>query len=216
MFGGYLMKFEKLSENKIRITLTNQDLAEKEIDFHVFMSNSIESQDILLDMLEEAKKETGFDPENYNLRIEALAMADTSFIFTITKELPEEEKQKLSKKKFTVKRKCLNPTSAQAIYSFVTFDDFCSFLQFLEESKLLDNITHIADSILLYQYKDKYYLLMNSIHSDVVNKLKFYAGITEFAKYVTNSKVFASKLVECGNLIMENNALEIGFKHFVK
>lgn len=208
------MKFEKLSENKIRITLTIQDLAEKEIDFHVFMSNSIESQDILLDMLEEAKRETGFDPENYDLRIEALAMADTSFIFTITKEIPDEKK--LPKKKFTVKRKNLNPTSTQAIYSFASFDDFCSFLQFLKESKLLANITNIADSILLYEYKGKYYLLMNSIHIEVVNKLKFYAGITEFAKYVNNSKVFASKLTECGNLIMEHNALEIGFTHFAR
>ena len=96
------MKFEKLSENKIRITLSIQDLAEKEIDFHVFMSNSIESQDILLDMLEQAKKETGFDPENYNLKIEALAMADTSFVFTITKEVPE-EKAKLPKKEKQLK-----------------------------------------------------------------------------------------------------------------
>lgn len=209
------MKFEKLSENKIRITLSIQDLAEKEIDFHVFMSNSIESQDILLDMLEQAKKETGFDPENYNLKIEALAMADTSFIFTITKEVPE-EKTKLSRKKFAIKRKSLNPSSTQAVYSFSSFDDFCSFLYFLQESKLLDNLTHIADSILLYEYKGKYYLLMNEIHSEVVNKLRFYTGITEFAKYVTNSKVFASKLVECGNLIMKNNALEIGLTHFVK
>ena len=208
------MKFEKLSENKIRITLTIQDLAEKKIDFHVFMSNSIESQDILLDMLEEAKKETGFDPENYNLRIEALAMADTSFIFTITKEIPE-EKTKLPKKKFTIKRKSLNPSSTQAIYSFATFDDFCLFLQFLKETKLLTDVALIADSIMLYQYKGKYYLLMDSIHSEVVNKLKFYTSITEFAKYVTNSKLFASKLVECGNLIMGNNALEIGFTHFV-
>lgn len=209
------MKFEKLSENKIRITLTIQDLAEKKIDFHVFMSNSIESQDILLDMLEEAKKETGFDPENYNLRIEALAMADTSFIFTITKEIPE-EKTKLPKKKFTIKRKSVSPSSTQAIYSFATFDDYCSFLQFLKESKLLADIAYIADSIILYQYKGKYYLLMDSIHSEVVNKLKFYTSITEFAKYVTNSKIFASKLTECGDLIMENNALKIGFTHFVK
>lgn len=208
------MKFEKLSENKIRITLTIQDLAEKEIDFRTFMSNSIESQDILLDMLEEAKKETGFDPENYNLRIEALAMADTSFIFTITKELPD-EKTKLPKRKFKIKRKCLNPTSAQAVYAFATFDDFCSFLQYLKESKILEDISNIADSIMLYEYKQKYYLLMNSIHSEVVNKLRFYTTITEFAKYVTNSKVFASKLTECGNLIMEHNALEIGLKHFI-
>lgn len=209
------MKFEKLSENKIRITLSIQDLAEKEIDFHVFMSNSIESQDILLDMLEEAKKETGFDPENYNLKIEALAMADTSFVFTITKEVPE-EKTKLPKKKFTIKRKSLSPSSTQAVYAFSTFDDYCSFLQFLRESNLLENIAHIADSILLYEYKEKYYLFMNGIHSEVVNKLRFYTAITEFAKYVTNSKVYASKLLECGTLIMKHNALEIGLTHFVK
>ena len=209
------MKFEKLSENKIRITLSIQDLAEKEIDFHVFMSNSIESQDILLDMLEQAKKETGFDPENYNLKIEALAMADTNFIFTITKEIPE-EKTKLSKKKFKIRRKSLNPSSTQAVYCFSNFDDFCSFLYFLKEGNLLADIVYIADSILLYRYKDKYYLLMSGIHSEVINKLRFYTGITEFAKYVTNSKVFASKLSECGNLIMDNNALEIGLKHFIK
>ncbi len=207
------MKFEKLSENKIRITLSIQDLAEKEIDFHVFMSNSIESQDILLDMLEQAKKETGFDPENYNLKIEALAMADTSFVFTITKEVPE-EKAKLPKKKFTIKRKSLNPSSTQAVYAFSNFDDYCSFLHFLQESNLLNDIVHIADSVLLYQYKEKYYLLMNGIHSEVVNKLRFYTAITEFAKYITNSKVFVSKLLECGNLIMKDNALEVGLKHF--
>ncbi|MCI9087594.1 MAG: adaptor protein MecA [Clostridia bacterium] len=207
------MKFEKLSENKIRITLSIQDLAEKEIDFHVFMSNSIESQDILLDMLEQAKKETGFDPENYNLKIEALAMADTSFVFTITKEVPE-EKTKLPKKKFTIKRKSLNPSSTQAVYAFSNFDDYCSFLHFLQESNLLNDIVHIADSILLYQYKEKYYLLMNGIHNEVVNKLRFYTAITEFAKYITNSKVFVSKLLECGNLIMKDNALEVGLKHF--
>lgn len=207
------MKFEKLSENKIRITLTIQDLAEKEIDFHVFMSNSIESQDILLDMLEQARRETGFDPGDYNLKIEALAMADTSFIFTITKEIPDEKCK--PKKRFTIKRKSLSPSSTQAVYSFTTFDDFCSFLQFLSESKLIVDIHNMADSIMLYEYKEKYYLLMNGIHSEVVNKLKFYTSITEFAKYVTNSKVFASKLSECGNLIMANNALEIGFAHFI-
>lgn len=208
------MKFEKLSENKIRITLTIQDLAEKEIDFHVFMSNSIESQDILLDMLEQAKKETGFDPENYNLKIEALAMADKSFIFTITKDIPE-EKTKAPKKKFVVKRKTLSPSSTQAIYSFNSFDDYCNFLQFLKDSNLFYDVKEIADAVTLYEYKEKYYLLLDSIHSDIVSKLKFYATITEFAKYVTNSKLFACKLKEFGTLIMKNNALQIGLKHFV-
>ena len=207
------MKFEKLNENKIRITLTIQDLAEKEIDFHVFMSNSAEAQDVLLDMLEQAKKETGFDPEDYNLKVEALVMADTNFIFTITK-LPPEEKSKISKRKFTVKRKNIVPSSTQAVYCFNSFDDFNDFLVFLSKNTLF-NYKKLAKSITLYVYKEKYYLLMNNINTEFIDKIKFYTCITEFAKCVTNSKVFASKLKECGTLIMKNNALEIGFKHFV-
>lgn len=209
------MKFEKLSENKIRVTLTMQDLDEKEIDFHVFMSNPIQSQSILLDMLEEAKKEVGFDPEDYNLKIEALSLADTNFIFTITKVIPEIDKNKTAKKKFTVKKKSLMPSSTQAVYNFRSFDDFCGFLQLLEKSNLLTFAEKVAHSISLYRYKENYYLLMEHISPEVVNKIKFYANITEFAKYITNSKVFASKLKECGTLIIKNNALQIGCQYFI-
>ena len=211
------MKFEKLSDNKIRIILTMQDLTEKHIDFHSFMSNSIESQNILLDMLEEAKKETGFDPENFNLKIEALAMADTNFVFTITKVYPETEStEKPAKRKFTIKRKSLNTsTNTQAVYMFNCFDDFCNLLQFFKKSNNINEINDLADNVLLYNYKNSYYLLISNIHTDIASKINFYANITEFAKCITNSKSFASKLIECGTLIMKNNALKIGFKHFV-
>ncbi len=208
------MKFEKLSDNKIRIILSIQDLTEKHIDFHSFMANTLESQDILLDMLEEAKKETGFDVQDSNLKIEALAMADTNFIFTITKVCPETER--LPKKRFAIKRKHYNPCSnTQAVYEFHSFDDFCSFLQFLDDSCLFDIVQGIADLFSLYCYKGNYYLLLNGIHSEAIDKVRFYTAITEFAKYITNSKGFASKLRECGDLIMADDALVIGFKHFI-
>ena len=211
------MKFEKLSENKIRIILTMQDLTEKHIDFHSFMANSIESQDILLDMLEQAKKETGFDPEDFNLKIEALAMADTNFVFTITKVSPEQETQKNIKKKFTVKKKALNSScNTYAIYCFNSFEDFCGLLQFLKKSRLCNCISKIADNILLYSYKNKYYLQLNNINTEIALKYNFYAIITEFAKSVLNSRPFTSKLSECGTLIMKHNALKTGLKHFAK
>ncbi len=212
------MKFEKLSDNKIRIILTMQDLTEKHIDFHSFMSNSIESQNILLDMLDEAKKETGFDPEDFNLKIEALAMADTNFIFTITKVYPENSEiaDKPPKRKFTIKRKCLTQASTtQAVYMFNCFEDFCCFLHFLKDNKNTAHINKLAENILLYSYKECYYLLISNIHTDIASEINFYANITEFAKCVSNSKSFASKLAECGTLVMKNNALKIGFKHFV-
>lgn len=208
------MKFEKLNEDKIKITLTIQDLLEKKIDFHVFMSNSIEAQDILLDMLEQAKQETGFDPEDYNLKVEALAMADTNFIFTITR-IPPEGKLKTSKKRFSVKRKSSVPSSSQALYCFNCFEDFCNFLSFLADGNLAGSIKKLAKSITLYEYRENYYLLMNNINIELVNKIKFYACVTEFAKCVTNCGSFVGKLKECGTLVMKNNALEIGFKHFV-
>lgn len=213
------MKFEKLSENKIRITLNTKDLAEKDIDFHIFMSNTIESQDILLDMLEEAKKQTGFDPEDYNLKIEALCMADTSFVFTITKVVPELEinknNSKTAKKKFTVRRKSITPSNSQAVYAFNSFDDFCNFLNFLKKSNIISTVNKIANSITLYSYKQKYYLLINNVNQEIVNKMKFYTIVTEFATYIPSSNVFAGKLKECGKLIIGNNALKIGSKHFI-
>ena len=68
------MKFEKLNENKIKITLSIQDLEEKDINFHDFMSNSLESQDLFLILLEEAEEKVGFKTQNCRVKIEALAM----------------------------------------------------------------------------------------------------------------------------------------------
>ncbi len=70
------MKIEKLNENKIRVFLSIDDLNERDIDYHSFMSNSIESQSIYLDMLNKAEEEVGFDTNNCKIMIEALALKD--------------------------------------------------------------------------------------------------------------------------------------------
>lgn len=70
------MKIEKLNENKIRVTLNIEDLAERNIDYHSFMSNSIQSQSIFIDMLSKAEKEVGFNTEDCRIMIEALALKD--------------------------------------------------------------------------------------------------------------------------------------------
>ncbi len=69
------MKIEKLNEDKIRITLNMDDLNERDIDYHAFMSNSIESQSIFLDMLDTAEKEVGFNTQDCRIQIEAIALS---------------------------------------------------------------------------------------------------------------------------------------------
>lgn len=207
------MRFEKLNEDKIRITLSHEDLVKKDIDFHSFMTNSIESQDLFLDMLEEAEKEIGFVTRDYKIRIEALAMAGGDFILTITRSLPETIKNN-SKKKVHIKRKKQNITTNQVVYSFSTFDDYCSFIDFFRESNF--KYTNIADYILLYEYKDNYYLVFNNINISYPNLKSLFCLITEFASFVNHPEVFISRLLESGNLIMKHNAIRTSLKHFAK
>ncbi|MBR2787128.1 MAG: adaptor protein MecA [Clostridia bacterium] len=190
------MKFEKLNENKIRITLNNQDLVDKNIDFHSFMSNSQESQSLFLAMLDEAEKKVGFVTKDYKLRIEALAMSDGNFILTITRFGKNvDTNAKFSKaKNLKIKRKNLDMSSKQLIYKFDTFDDFCNFSNFISK---LDNFYNIAKSMVLYSYRDSYYLCLTGINVEHNSIKQLYTLITEFGTYVDNSEIFGRKLIEC-------------------
>lgn len=207
------MKFEKLNENKIRITLNNQDLLDKNIDFHSFMSNSKESQNLFLDMLDEAEKKVGFVTKDYKLRIEALAMSDGNFILTITrfgKSIDNQSKNQKNKN-LKIKRKNLDLTSKQLIYRFDSFEDFCSFSGFISK---IDNIHSISKSVILYLYQNSYYLCISNINTEHSSIKQLYTLITEFGTYVDNSEMFARKLTECGKIVMKNNAIRTCNKFF--
>lgn len=208
------MKFEKLNENKIRITLSNQDLIEKNIDFNSFMSNSAEAQDLFLDMLEEAENQVGFITKDHKIKIEALAMADGDFILTITKFGKRDEKENtiLSKnKKIKAKRKLATLNSENLVYSFNTFDDFFLFSSFVNQIK---NFNTIAKNIVLYTYNSQYYLLFSKINLEHSYIKRFYTLITEFGTYVNNSDLFSHKLYERGTIVFKHNAIKQCLKYF--
>lgn len=206
------MRFEKINNDKIRITLNHDDLAKKDIDFHSFMANSIESQDLFLDCLKEAEKEIGFVTKNYSLRIEALAIPSSGdFILTITRSLPEQHKKLTKKKIHTVKNKN-NINFTQAVYRFLTFDDYCRFVSYLKKNCF--KTSNIADSILLYEYKNIYYLVFYNLNFSYPYLKKLLYSITEFSELVNESSLFIRKLFENGNIIMKNNAFKITMKYF--
>ena len=65
------MRFEKLSNDKIRIILDLQDLEDNDIDYQSFMSNSSDSQKLFMEILDEAEEQIGFITKDYKLMIEA-------------------------------------------------------------------------------------------------------------------------------------------------
>lgn len=207
------MKIEKLNDDKIRITLNMEDLEENHVDFHTFMSNSIESQELFLNMLDKAEKELGFVTDDYRVMIEALATSNGSFVLTVTRFEEEKCKNFTKKKKVSIKRKTTAIDTNKAIYCFNTFDEYCNFCSFLN-SNILKYMNDFADSISLYEYQDKYYLVFSNIHINN-NLLKtFCSGITEFARFIDSNELFESKLNEYGTIVMKDNAIDTCIKHF--
>lgn len=207
------MKIEKLNEDKIRITLNMEDLKENDIDLQTFMSNSIESQELFMDMLDKAEKEVGFITEDYRVMIEALAMSNGNFVLTVTR-LPEKQKSTYKKKKLNIKRKSPTIDSKKAIYCFDSFDEFCEYCEFIQ-TDALKIVEEFARNIALYQYKNKYYLVLDNLCMDLHLLKSFATSITEFAHFVNgNSFLFESKLMEHGLIVFKEKAISECFKHF--
>ena len=207
------MKIEKLTENKIRIIVSLQDLNDKNVDLHSFMANSIESQSIFLEMLNRAEKEVGFVTKDCKLLIEAFAYSESEFVFTITKFSKEPKADISVKKKFAIKRKLANLNVKTSTYSFESFDEFCAFCSSLKNSNL-SNIKNLAKNISLYKYKNIYYLVLTNINIDFADLNRFYASLSEFGKLVGHSNNFEGKLIEHGKIMIKRNAIQVGMKYF--
>lgn len=212
------MKFEKVNENKIRITLSIRDLEEKDIDFHDFMSNSIETQDLFLDMLEEAEEKIGFKTRDCKVKIEALAMTENSFVLTVTRVLPDGNKKTLyaiPKKKPKAKRKVNNINEPCLVYKFNSFDDYCNFIEYMARNVLVDSV-NLAGNICLYTYNDGYYLVLSNLNTEYKNISGFFTAITEFAVYIPEPDLYVHRIYESGNLFIKNNAFKKSFSYFLK
>ena len=79
------MKFEKVNNDKMRVTLSRDDLKANDIDLHSFMSDSSETESLFLAVLNKAEQDYGFSTDNYRLKVETFAMDDGNFILTITR-----------------------------------------------------------------------------------------------------------------------------------
>jgi adapter protein MecA 1/2 len=179
------------------------------------MSNSVETQDLFLNVLEEAEEKIGFITKDHKIKIEALAMADGDFVLTITrfgkKEETIEDSQNIKSKKIKVKRKANKLNSEHLVYLFNTFDDFCLFSSYVQK---INKFTTISKSTVLYTYNSKYYLVFSKLNLNHPYIKKFYTFITEFASYVHNSDLFYYKLSERGTILLKNNAIKSCQKYF--
>lgn len=198
------MKIEKLTENKIKITINIDDLAEKNIDLYSFMHNTPETQDLFWDILSKAEKECGFNVDNSMICVEASTSGAGNFVLIVTKT---NEKPVLTtnlnniyrKKNLKLKRKNISLELPQNIYQFESFDDICDFVKIIDISKIENNT--------LYSMNEKYYLQTSNMP---------FSNILEYASIARNSKMLDSRLKEYGKILISQNALQTVSKYFNK
>lgn len=200
------MKIEKLTENKIRIIINQEDMESNNIDLHKFVLKNIETQSLFLKILNQAKEELDFNVDGYKLLIETFSSSDDIFIFTITKYIDSDFRsfQNTSdKRNLKVKKKTVN--NDLKIISFNNFDDLYDFCNMLFCNKL--NIKDFCKKNSLYLFNNVYYLILENLDITQSSFKKFNSYIAEFSTYKTYSKNFEYKLKEHGKLIINKNAV---------
>lgn len=92
------MKIEKVNENQIRCTLTQQDLASRHLKLSELAYGTEKAKMLFHDMMQQANYEFGFEAEDIPLMIEAIPVSAETIILLITKvEYPEELDTRFSK-----------------------------------------------------------------------------------------------------------------------
>lgn len=209
------MKIEKLTENKIRIILKQEDLKNQDITFQDILLKTEDLQRLFLEILNKAKKEINFDVDGYKLFIETFTSSENVFIFTITKFIEKNNNIKLKhehNKFLKVKPKQLNYVNKNNIFIFESFENFCNFCYCIHNKKT--NTKNLCKRSLLYLYNNKYYLVLKDININNKTLNSFYLLISEFSKFSSNSENFESKLKEHGKIIIKNNVLDLCIKYF--
>lgn len=128
------MQIEKLNDDKLKVVLNKKDLKENDIDLNTFMANSLDSQELFLDILDMAEEKFNFYVDDSKLLIESISLANDIFIFTITK----------------VNENISTNTSINNIYCFNSFDHLADALKLINLS-----INKI------YTYNNRFYLILD-------------------------------------------------------
>lgn len=186
------MKFEKITDTKIKITISLQDMESNNLSVENVLSNSADSQKLIDKIISKAETELGFKPDDSQLLVEAVAPSDNECIFTITKLLDE--------------KICCNHNGNSFIFKFDCFDDFVNLCTFLDNFSYLC-LKEISRNFSLIYYNNTYYLkFVESEYSTIV--IDYIRTLfEEFGKDVSHSAGIDGVLNEYGKVIFSKNAI---------
>jgi len=203
------MKIERISENIVKVTISYNDLEERNIDLNTLNYNTPAAQEFFWDLMEQAEEQLGFSLSDSQLIIEPIPDSNDGFVITITRVDEDGEfesihkyiKSRMKKSDLRVKKKGKKICSPLYIYSFKSINDVCGLANKLES-------IYSGESS-LYRYRDTYYLTLTRSGLLPANTKVFELMLNEFGTKVNSISFFDGYLNEYGEKVIEYNALDV-------
>ena len=202
------MKIEKITDNIYRVTITLNDLEQRQIDINSIDINSPQTIALFNDLMEQVASQFGFDFSGTQLIIDPVPNLDNSFDITITKSDEDMDfesihkyiKTRYKKSDINTKKKAGTVLTNILVYSFRTFDDVCMLAELIYDF-------YIGSSS-LYKHNNQYYLALSKNHIKVNDERALECNLNEFGSRINNPATFEGFLNEHATLLITEQAVE--------
>ncbi|NLT96337.1 MAG: adaptor protein MecA [Clostridia bacterium] len=196
------MKFKRLSDDKVQIIISSEDLEKRDVKKWDLMPSSPRAQELFQEMLDQAYEECGFEVDSETqLMVEAYPMTTDSLVITLTKvkhrdsfeidydedseelydEIDEEEIAEL--------------TGEELIYLFKDFEDVVQLAKLLKDDYF--------DKCSMFKLGQAYYLVFSNPDNLTDHALGM---LGEYSALVHLSEAY---LLEHGQLMIKNDAIRV-------
>ena len=191
------MKIEKLDENKVKITLSMEELEMRNVTLSDIEKNSSIANNLFASLIEESDLDEVFEFDDSQLFIEACSDSTNTFTLTITKieDLPDISKYPKSDSNL------LYRIDSQ-LYEFSSLDtilDFCKIAK-------VENLFFGKNT--LYKYDDKYFLFFSDTAIKNKKFIKTFVMISEYCTRYFSYNLFYTTIHEKGTTIIPNRAMQ--------
>jgi adapter protein MecA 1/2 len=193
------MKMERLSQDKIRIFLTFDDLTERGIQKDDMWREIPKVHELFSEMMDQAYMELGFDASG-PLAVEVLAMPAQGMMVIVTRgkmnfnsgeeAIEDELEEEVYELELTLEE------TDQVTYAFNDFEDLLRLAKVMEPM--------LTDGGALYSYKNKWILLLDA---EAMDEKKLQAVVAVLSEYGEAASVTQAVLEEYGKTVIAENAI---------
>ena len=194
------MRLERLTNNKIKIFLTIDDLSDRGLTKEDIWKDSLKWHQLFHDMLEEASEEFDLDIIG-SVAVEIFSLHAQGMVMIVTMIEQDEDEEQFDDG--IIEMQVTLEGSEDILFEFENIEDVIQLAKRLLDAGIIGGSLHFMNN--------HYYLLMNGILPDEADKT-----VSIMAEYGVPSILSIHRLLEYGNEIMEERAVESLVHYFMK